>query len=105
RNRVAHDARSLAVVRLPQQMDQRQRDLAFAKIAREWFTHGLRVAGEVQQVVDQLERDPEIETVLAERLLLLALDLSEHAADLRAAAEEVSSLPAHDVEVLVLGDV
>ncbi len=36
---------------------------------------------------------------------LLGGDAAEHAADLRAAAEEVRGLPADDVEVLVLGDV
>ena len=65
---------------------------------------GLRVAREVEQIVHELERDAEVEAVLAKRLLLLAGDLAEHAADLRAAAEEIRRLPADDVEVLVLGD-
>ena len=90
---------------LLQQMDERQRHLAFAQVAADRLAERLGVAGEVQQVVDELERDAEVEAVLAQRLLLLVLDLAEHAADLRAAAEQVRGLAADDVEVLVLGDV
>ena len=86
-------------------MDEWQCDFAFAQIAGQRLADSLGVAGEVQEVVHQLERDTEIEPVLAKRLLLLVLDLSEHAANLCAAAEQVRRLPSHDVEVLVLGDV
>src|SRR5437870_1139349 len=100
RDRVAHDPRSLAVVRLPEQMNERQRYLAFTKIARERLADRLRVAREVEQVVYQLEGDPEIEAVLTKGLLAIAADLAQHAADLRAAAEQVRRLAAHDVEML-----
>ena len=62
-------------------------------------------AGEVEQVVDELEHDAEVEAVLAQRELALFAGLAEHAADLRAAAEQIRRLAADDLEVLVLGDV
>ena len=51
-----------------QQVDDRQRDLAFAQVAADRLAERLGVAGEVEQVVDQLERDAEVEAVLAQRL-------------------------------------
>src|SRR6185369_10048446 len=69
-----------------QQVDDRQRHLAFAQIA------------------DQLERHPEVEAELAERELLILRDAAEDAADLGAAAEEVRGLAADDLEMLFLAD-
>ncbi len=85
-------------------VDQRQRHLAFTQVAADRLSHCPGVAGEVEQIVHELEGDAEVEAVLAQRLLALGRDLPEHAADLRAAAEEVRRLPADDVEVLFLGD-
>ena len=94
-----------AVARLPLQVDERQRDLAFAQVAADRLAHRPRVAGEVEEIVHELERHAEVEAVLAQRLLAFVRDLAQHPADLAAAAEEVGGLAADDVEVLVLGDV
>ena len=102
---VAHDSGSVAVVRLRQHMDERQRHLAFAQIAADRFADRRRIADEIQQIVHQLKRDPEVEAVLAQRLLTLAADVAEHAANLRAPTEQVRRLAPDDVEVLFLVDV
>ena len=54
---------------LLQQVDERQRHLAFAQIGANRLAERREVAGEVEQIVDELERDAEIEAVLLERLL------------------------------------
>ena len=67
---VAHDAANQAVRRLPaarKQEDNRERDLAFAQIAADRLAERGRVGGVVEEIVDQLERDAEIEPVIAER--------------------------------------
>ena len=101
---VADDLRPGTVVRVRLQVDQRQRHFPFAQVAGDRLAHRFGVAGEVEQVVDDLERHAEVEAVFLERLLLIAGHLGQHAADLRAAAEEKGGLAAHDVEVLVLGN-
>ena len=88
-----------------QQEDDRQRDLAFAQVAADRLAERHGVGGVVEQIVDELERDAEVEAVLAQRVGPLGADVAEHAADLRAAAEQVGGLAADDLEVLVLGDV
>ena len=75
--------RSPDVVVLAQQVDERQRHLAFAQVGADRLAERRRVAGEVEQVVDDLEGDAEVEAVFAQRLLLLGGDAAEHAADLR----------------------
>ena len=62
------------------------------------------VAGEIQQVVDQLERHAQADAVLLQRALLLGRGVAEDPADARAAAEEIRRLAPNDVEVLVFGD-
>ena len=52
----------------PQQEDDRQRDLAFAQVAADRLAERGRVGGVIEQVVDQLERDAEVEAVLAQRV-------------------------------------
>jgi hypothetical protein len=73
-----------------QRVDQRERDLA-AQVAGDRLADGLGVAGEVEQVVDDLKRDAEIEAVVAQRCPLRR-DLAEQAADLGAAAKEYAVL-------------
>ena len=97
--------RAPAGVALAQQVDERQRHLAFTQVGADWLAERSGVAGEIEQVVDHLEGDAEVECVLAQRFLLLRGDAAEHAADLRRAAEQVGGLAPDDVEVLVLGDV
>jgi hypothetical protein len=63
------------------------------------------ISGVVEQIVDQLKRDAEVESVLAKRGLALGAHASEHAADLRAAAKEKRGFSADDFEVLVLGNI
>ena len=66
------------------------------------FPSDLLAAGQVEQVVHQLERDAEVEAVLAQRLPPAPRRrVAEHAANLRAPAEEVRGLPPDDLEVLV----
>src|SRR5712691_2917655 len=105
RDDVAHDLPTGAAARVLLQVDERQRHLAFAQVAADRLPHRPGVAGEVEQVVDDLERHAEVDSVLAQRLRVLVRDRAEQAADLRATAEEIRRLPAHDVEVLILGDV
>ncbi len=59
---------------------------------RDRLADGIRVSREVEQVVDDLERDAEVEAVLAEGALAVRADRAEHAADLRAPAEQVRRL-------------
>ena len=54
---------------LLQQVDERQRHLALAQVAADRLAERRGVAGEVEQVVHELERDAEVEAVLAQRLL------------------------------------
>src|SRR5262249_15515675 len=105
RDHVADDLGSAAVVLVLLEVNERQRHLSFAQVAADWLADRLGVAGEVEQVVDDLERHAEIEAVLPPGRRALAGQLVQHAADLRAAAEQVRRLAAHDVEMLVLGDV
>ena len=101
----AGDQRTRGAVGAGQQPDDRQRDLAFAQIAADRLAERRGVACEVEQVVHQLERDAEIEPVVAQRALLLGRRLAEHPADLGAAGKEIRRLAPDDVEVLVFGDV
>jgi hypothetical protein len=54
-----------------QQVDDRQRDLAFAQVAADGLAERAFVGRVVEQVVDHLERDAQVEAELAERGLLL----------------------------------
>ena len=55
-----------------QQEDDRQRHLAFAQIAADRLAERGLVGGVVEQVVHQLERDAQVESVVAQRRLALA---------------------------------
>src|SRR4029079_1873448 len=90
---------------LPEHVNERQRDLPFAQIARNRLAARFVSADKVEQMADELDRDAEMEAVLAKRVFLLFGDLAEHAADLRAAAEEKRGLAPHDLAMLVLRDV
>jgi hypothetical protein len=48
-----------------EQIDDRERDLAFAQVAADRLAERALVRGVVEQVVDQLERDAEVEAELA----------------------------------------
>ena len=86
-------------------MDERKRDLALAQVAADRLANRLRIAGVIEQIVHELKRDAEVEAVVAQRLLALGRDLAKHAANLRAAAEEIRRLAAHDVEMFFFRDV
>ena len=88
-----------------QQVDERQRHLAFAQVATHRLAERLGLAGEVEQVVDHLEEHPEVEPVVAQRLPAFHRRLGEHRPDLGAPAEQVGRLAVDDVEVLGLVDV
>ena len=88
-----------------QEKDDRQGDFAFAQVAADRLAERGGVGGVVEQVVDQLERDAEVEAVVAQRVGLLRRDVAEHPADLRAPAEQEGGLAPDDLEMLVLGDV
>src|SRR5947207_2764289 len=61
--------------------------------------------GEVQQIVNQLEGRAQVQTVVAQRLLLALVCPAEDRADLAAGAEEIRGLAQQYVEVLLLADV
>src|SRR5262245_8580560 len=76
---IADDARAETVAVLPLQVDERERHFAFPEIASDWLSHSFSVTGVIKQIVDQLERDAEIETVLAKRVLVIFRDAAEEA--------------------------
>src|SRR4029450_13902887 len=63
RDHVADDPRGDAVLFRPLPGDEGQGHLAFTQVAAERLADRRRVAGVIEQVVHQLERDPEIEAV------------------------------------------
>src|SRR5262249_9776173 len=105
RDDIPYDAGTDAVVRLPQQMYQRERQLPFAQIAANRLADRVGVSREVQQVVDDLKSDAQVEPVVAQRLLTISIHAAEHPTNLRATAEQVSRLPTNDLEVLVFSDI
>src|SRR6185295_17104821 len=56
---------------LLQKVDQRQRHLPFAEVGAHRFAERGQVAGEVQQIINDLKRNAEIEAVLLQRLFLV----------------------------------
>src|SRR5688500_7843443 len=99
------DERVGLVVAALTQKDDRQRDLALAQVTTNGLAQRLLVGGVVEQVVHQLKGHPEVESVVAQRGLALRPDVTEQAADLRAATEEERGLATNDLEVLLFGDV
>ena len=87
------------------QADSRERQLPVAQVTADRLAERLPVGREVEQVIDELERDAEIEAVVAQRRALLRRRVGQPATDLGRAAEEVRRLPLDDVEVLRLGDI
>ena len=75
------------------------------KIAADRLADGVGFAGEIEQIVDELKHDAEIEAVLAQLQLARLADVAQHAADLRAAGEQIRGLAADDLEVLFLGEI
>ena len=88
-----------------EQEDHGQRDLAFSQIAADRLAERDLVRGKVEQVVDELERDAEIEAVLTQRVFAFGTDRAEFSADLGAAAKQERGLAADDLEVLLLRDI
>src|SRR5262245_27700822 len=74
---VADDARAGAVLFVALQMDERQRHFAFPQVAADGLAHRFGVARVIEQVVDELERDSQIEAVFPQRLLALLRDGAE----------------------------
>ena len=87
------------------QADSRERQLPVAQVTADRLAERLPVGREVEQVIDELERDAEIEAVVAQRRALLRRRVGQPATDLGRAAEEVRRLPLDDVEVIRLGDI
>src|ERR1043166_4687569 len=88
-----------------EQVDERQRDLAFQEVNARGLAERALVGGEVEQVVNKLEGDAEAHAVVAKRRLPRVVSAAEDRADLAAGAEEVGGLALEDVEVLLLGNV
>src|SRR5262245_59323507 len=86
------------------QQDDGQRDFALAQVAANRLAQRRLVRHVVQHVVHDLEREAQVEAVLAERRALFGRAVAEQAADLGAAGEEVRGLAADDLEVLFLGN-
>src|SRR5262245_40244411 len=68
-HRGAHERGELRL--LSQQADQRERYFSFAQIAQNRFAEFRRVRGKIEQVVDQLKRYAETQSVIGERAPLL----------------------------------
>ena len=86
-------------------MNDGKGQLAFAQVATDGFPERDFFAGEVEQVVDDLERHADVEPILPQRFLLLASDRAEHAADACASRKEIRRLALNDLEVFRLGQV
>ena len=86
------------------QQDDGQRDLALAEIAADGFAEDLFVRRVIEHIVDDLERDAEVEAVFAQGDLLFRGTFTEHAADFSATGEEIGRLATDDLQMFLLGD-
>jgi hypothetical protein len=88
-----------------QEQDHRQRDLAFTQVATERLAQHRFIRHKIEHVVHDLERDTEVESVLAQGGALFRVGDAQGRPDFGAAGEQERRLPADDLEVLVFGDV
>ena len=89
---VLDDATDQAIRGCPsalQQEDDRKRHLALAKVAAHGLPQRRFFGGVVEQIVDELEGDPEVEPEIEQGALLFGGRLAEHAPDLCTAPKEV----------------
>src|SRR5262245_52154320 len=86
-------------------MNDRQRQLSFAKITPDWFSERRLLAGEIEQIIDDLKRHSDVQAVFPERLLLIERDGRQHAANPGAPCEQIGCLSLDDVEMFLFRDV
>ncbi len=79
--------------------DYRQGHLALAEIVAPVLAHLGRVGRIVERVVDQLERDAEVATVIVERLLLRVAAFGDHRRNAAGGGEQRGGFRADDVEI------
>ncbi len=94
--------RQLRSIRLPsplQGVDQRQRYLSLPEIAAHRFSHGLRVAGVVQDIVDDLERHADARAVPRQSLRLFQGGPAQQRADAAAGCHQQRRLRLDNLEV------
>src|SRR5215472_559220 len=84
-------------------VNQRQRNFAFLQVAKNRLAELLRGGGEIEKIVDQLERQPGVLAVVGERLLFLFAQTAKHRAKARAAAEQARRFVGGQAQRIFLG--
>jgi len=83
-------------------MDRDEGHVPLAEVRPRGLPEAGAVPDDVQDVVHDLERDPEIQPVVADGLHMLEARAGQEARNLRAGHDRQGGLPPDDVEVLVL---
>src|SRR5579862_481087 len=86
-------------------VDQRQSDFAFLEIAENGLAQLLCGGGEIEKVVDELERETSVTAVFGKREFVGIFDSAENRAEARAPAEEACGLVGCQLERVLFGDV
>ena len=87
-----------------ERVDDGERRLALAQIGGNGLAQHILKRGQVEHVVDDLEGEAEVATILAERLLSLVRRCGDHGAELHRHLEQARRLAEDQVEVLFLVD-
>src|SRR5438132_6122334 len=96
------DALRLGRRELVEHRDQRERPLSLAQVRANRLAETLRVRDNIERVVRDLERDPDVEAVVGERLDLFGREATEQPADPAARGHERGRLQRDDTEVVGL---
>src|SRR6059036_198151 len=81
---------------LVEHRDQRERALSLAQVRANRLAETLRVGDKIERVVRDLERDPDVEAVVGERLDLFGREATEQPADPAARGHERGRLQRDD---------
>src|SRR3989449_7121780 len=96
------DALRLRRYQPPEHRDQRECPLSLAQVRADRLAETVLVRDEVERVVRDLERDPDVEPVTGERLDLVGRETAEQRADPAARGHERGRLLRDDAEVVGL---
>ena len=99
------DARGMVRRRVPQQMDQRQRQLLLLEVRSQRFADGLLGAYQIEQIVGDLKGNTERSTVAGEIFDGFRAGAGEKRAELARTRGQLRCLGVDDVEVLLFAEV
>src|SRR5579872_5027461 len=105
RDQVAPTRMAVVSRAILQSKDQRQRHFAFLQVAEHGLSEFFRRRGEVEQIVDKLKREAGLPTIFGERVAGSQIIITEHSAELRAAAEQARRLAIRKVDRFRFGQV